>query len=223
MSDGSPRRPAQPRSLHPRPTVRRPLSARTPPIRPRPGIRPMNGLLALSEHPAGIMAVTDAQHGALADLGARPRYVLVDYLRDLCDDLAGTFGGSSGTGLDLCGRRRGPARSAQRSPSRLVADLLHHQRVGPCVPIGDARPDRRVLHGPSGGLGAGRRRQGHRLATPWRPARQWPDDRAAARPCTSTDGWRFRGDRPREPAAWSPSRASPPGLDGTRSKAALPC
>ena len=40
-----------------------------PPHTAEPSSRPMHGLLALSEHPAGDMAVTTFSTGALADLG----------------------------------------------------------------------------------------------------------------------------------------------------------
>lgn len=62
------------------------------------GVRPINGLLVLSERPAGVMAVTTL--GALLSRipGSTPVCVGT-YLRDLCADLAKAFGRSSGPQL----------------------------------------------------------------------------------------------------------------------------
>ena len=52
------------------------INARPPPT-PKPSIRPMTGLLALSEHPGGVMAVTTLGTVLSRDCRGRPRYVLV--------------------------------------------------------------------------------------------------------------------------------------------------
>ena len=62
------------------------------------GFRPMNGLLALSKRPAGVMAVTTVS-ALLSRISGSTRLGFTDYLRDLCDDLAATFGRSGGPKL----------------------------------------------------------------------------------------------------------------------------
>lgn len=63
-----------------------------------PSFRPVNGLLALSERPAGVMAVTTID-ALLSRISGSTRMCFGRYLRELCDDLAGAFGGPSGAGL----------------------------------------------------------------------------------------------------------------------------
>jgi two-component sensor histidine kinase len=58
----------------------------------------MNGLLALGERPAGVMAVTTVS-ALLSRISGSTQVRFGDYLRDLCDDLAGTSGRSGGPKL----------------------------------------------------------------------------------------------------------------------------
>jgi two-component sensor histidine kinase len=60
--------------------------------------RPSNGLLALSERPAGVMAVT-ALGELLSRISRSTQVCFGPYLRDVCDDLGRTFGRSSGPEL----------------------------------------------------------------------------------------------------------------------------
>jgi two-component sensor histidine kinase len=62
------------------------------------GLRPMNGLLALGERPAGVVAVT-AISALLSRISGSTHLGFGDYLRDLCDDLAATCGRSGGPKL----------------------------------------------------------------------------------------------------------------------------
>jgi hypothetical protein len=57
------------------------------------GFRPMNGLLALGERPAGVVAVT-AISALLSRISGSTQLGFGDYLRDLCDDLAAMSGRS---------------------------------------------------------------------------------------------------------------------------------
>jgi len=97
------------------------LKARAPPT-PKPSIRPMNGLLALSEHPAGVMAVTTLST-VLSRISGSTSVCFGHYLRDLCDDFAGTFGGPSGPGL-TCAAADAALPVGTAVTLRLVADLL---------------------------------------------------------------------------------------------------
>jgi two-component sensor histidine kinase len=58
----------------------------------------MNGLLALGERPAGIMAVTTVS-ALLSRISSSTQLGFGDYLRDLCDYLAATCGRSGGPEL----------------------------------------------------------------------------------------------------------------------------
>jgi two-component sensor histidine kinase len=97
------------------------LKARAPPTAaPRP--RPMHGLLALSEHPAGLIAVTTLST-VLSRISGATSVCFGHYLRDLCDDLDGTFGGPSGPGLS-CAAADAALPVGTAVTLRLVADLL---------------------------------------------------------------------------------------------------
>ena len=97
------------------------LKARAPPTaEPRP--RPMHGLLALSEHPAGLIAVTTLST-VLSRISGSTSVCFGHYLRDLCDDVAGTFGGPSGPGLS-CAAADAALPVGTAVTLRLVADLL---------------------------------------------------------------------------------------------------
>jgi two-component system, sensor histidine kinase PdtaS len=97
------------------------LKARAPPTaEPRP--RPMNGLLALSEHPAGLIAVTTLST-VLSRISGSTSVCFGHYLRDLCDDVAGTFGGPSGPGLS-CAAADAALPVGTAVTLRLVADVL---------------------------------------------------------------------------------------------------
>jgi len=87
-----------------------------------PSIRPTDGLLGLSEHPAGIMAVTTLST-VLSRISGSTSVCFGHYLRDLCDDLAGTFGGPSGPGL-TCAAADTDLPVGTAVTLRLVADLL---------------------------------------------------------------------------------------------------
>jgi two-component sensor histidine kinase len=93
-----------------------------PPPTAKPRIRPTNGLLALSEHPAGIIAVTTLST-VLARISGSTSVSFGHYLRDLCDDLAGTFGRRSGPGL-TCAAADAALPVGTAVTLRLVADLL---------------------------------------------------------------------------------------------------
>jgi two-component sensor histidine kinase len=60
--------------------------------------RPSNGLLALSERPAGVMAVTTLGE-LLSRISRSTQVCFGPYLRDLCDDLGRTLSRSSGPEL----------------------------------------------------------------------------------------------------------------------------
>ena len=72
--------------------------------------RPMNGLLALSKRPAGVIAVTTVS-ALLSRISGSTQVRFGDYLRDLCDDLAATCGRSGGPSSPVRQPRR-PFRSA---------------------------------------------------------------------------------------------------------------
>ena len=82
----------------------------------------MNGLFALSEHPAGVMAVTTLST-VLSRISGSTSVCFGHYLRDLCDELAGTFGGPSGPGL-TCAAADASLPVGTAVTLRLVADLL---------------------------------------------------------------------------------------------------
>jgi len=97
------------------------LNAHPPPTA-RPSSRPMNSLLALSEHPAGVMAVTTLST-VLSRISGSISVCFGHYLRDLCDDLAGTFGTPSGPGL-TCTAADAALPVGTAVTLRLGADLL---------------------------------------------------------------------------------------------------
>lgn len=98
-----------------------PIAARPPPTA-EPSVRPINGLLALSEHPAGVMALTTL-NTLLSRISGATSICFGHYLRDLCDDLAGTFGGPSGPRL-TCAAADAALPVGTAVTLRLVADLL---------------------------------------------------------------------------------------------------
>ncbi len=84
--------------------------------------RPLHGLLALSERPAGLIAVATLSE-VLSRISGSTQVCFGQYLRELCQDIATTFGGSSGPKLTW--------RAADAAPPigtavtlRLVAELL---------------------------------------------------------------------------------------------------
>ena len=97
------------------------FKARPPPAA-EPSSRPMNGLLALSEHPGGVMAVTTLGT-VLSRISGATSICFGHYLRDLFNDLAGTFGGPSGPGL-TCAAADAALPVGTAVTLRLVADLL---------------------------------------------------------------------------------------------------
>jgi two-component sensor histidine kinase len=97
------------------------LKARSPPTA-EPSARPMNGLLALSEYPAGVVAVSTLST-VLSRISGSTSVCFGHYLRDLCDDFAGTFGGPSGPGL-TCAAADAALPVGTAVTLRLVADLL---------------------------------------------------------------------------------------------------
>ena len=98
-----------------------PIAARPPPTA-APSSRPMHGLLALSEHPAGVMALATLST-LLSRISGATSICFGHYLRDLCDDLAGTSGGPSGPGL-TCAAADAALPVGTAVTLRLVADLL---------------------------------------------------------------------------------------------------
>lgn len=84
--------------------------------------RPINGLLALSERPAGVMAVTTIS-ALLSRIPCSTRVCFGAYLRDLCDDLAKTFGKSSGPQL-TCAAADAALPIGTVITLGLIADLL---------------------------------------------------------------------------------------------------
>lgn len=85
-------------------------------------LRPMNGLLALGECPAGVMAVATIS-ALLSRITGSTRLGFGDYLRDLCDDLAATSGRSGGPKLTCAAADEAlPLRAA--ITLGLIADLL---------------------------------------------------------------------------------------------------
>ena len=97
------------------------LEARASPTA-EPRLRPMHGLLALSEHPAGLMAVTTLST-VLSRISGSTSVCFGHYLRDLCEDVAGTFGGPSGPGL-TCAAADAALPVGTAVTLRLVADVL---------------------------------------------------------------------------------------------------
>ena len=82
----------------------------------------MNGLLALGERPAGVMAVT-AISALLSRISGSTQLDFGDYLRDLCDDLAATCGRSGGPKL-TCAAADAALPIGAAITLGLIADLL---------------------------------------------------------------------------------------------------
>jgi two-component sensor histidine kinase len=81
------------------------------------GYRPINGLLALCERPAGVIAVTTLAE-ALSRISGSPQVPFGQYLRDLCHDI-----GSNGLSL-TCTAADAALPIGTAVTLRLVADLL---------------------------------------------------------------------------------------------------
>ena len=86
------------------------------------GFRPMNGLLALGERPAGVVAVT-AISALLSRISGSTQLGFGDYLRDLCDDLAAMSGRSGGPKL-TCAAADATLPIGAAITLGLIADLL---------------------------------------------------------------------------------------------------
>jgi two-component sensor histidine kinase len=86
------------------------------------GFRPMNGLLALGERPAGVMAVTTVS-ALLSRISGSTQVGFGDYLRDLCDDLAATCGRPGGPKLTCASADEALPLGAAITLG-LIADLL---------------------------------------------------------------------------------------------------
>ena len=84
--------------------------------------RPVNGLLALSERPAGVMALTTVS-ALLSRIPGSTQVDFGDYLRGLCDDLTGTLDRSSGPRL-TCTAADGALPISAVITLGLIADLL---------------------------------------------------------------------------------------------------
>ena len=97
------------------------LLARPPPPAGK-RYRPMNGLLALCERPAGVIAVATLSE-VLSRISGSTQVRLGQYLHDLCQDIATTFGGSSGPTL-TCAAADAALPIGTAVTLRLVADLL---------------------------------------------------------------------------------------------------
>jgi two-component sensor histidine kinase len=191
-----------------------------PPPTAEPSIRPMNGLLALSEHPAVVTAVTTLST-VLSRISGSTSVCFGHYLRDLCDDLAGTFGGPSGPGL-TCAAADAALPVGTAVTLRLVADLLITNAFVHAFPSGmpgwiavsfTARPEAWELAVEDRGIAL--RPHGDRRDNGLMIARLLVlrlDGRLEISGVTA--GTRCLVTVP---------RPEPAGLDGTRSKAALRC
>jgi two-component sensor histidine kinase len=84
--------------------------------------RPMNGLLALSERPAGVMVVTTLS-AVLSRVSGSIQVGFGHYLQGLCDDLAETFSRSSGPEL-TCSIADAALPIGTAVTLKLIADLL---------------------------------------------------------------------------------------------------
>ena len=142
------------------------------------GFRPMNGLLALGERPAGVVAVT-AISALLSRISGSTQLGFGDYLRDLRDDLAAMSGRSGGPKL-TCAAADATLPIGAAITLGLIADLLITNAflyafrpggaaVSPCP----SQPGRRP--------GCSLSRTAGSPCEPVIAAREWPDDRAAAR------------------------------------------
>jgi two-component sensor histidine kinase len=195
------------------------INARPPPTA-KPNIRPMNGLLALSEHPAGVMALTTL-NTVLSRISGATSVCFGHYLRDLCDDLAGTFGGPCGSGL-ICAAADAAVPVGTAVTLRLVADLLITNAFAHAFPSGlpgwiavsfTAPPEAWELAVEDGGIAL--RPHGDRRDNGLMIARLLVLRLAGQLEISgATPGTRCLVTVPRPELA---------GLDGTRSKVALPC
>jgi two-component sensor histidine kinase len=86
------------------------------------GYRPMKGLLALCERPAGVIAVTTLAE-VLSRISGSARVPFGQYLRDLRHDIARTHGASSGARL-TCAAADVALPIGSAVTLRLIADLL---------------------------------------------------------------------------------------------------
>ena len=86
------------------------------------GFRLMNGLLALGERPAGVVAVT-AISALLSRISGSTQIGFGNYLRDLCDDLAAMSGRSGGPKL-TCAAADATLPIGAAITLGLIADLL---------------------------------------------------------------------------------------------------
>jgi two-component system, sensor histidine kinase PdtaS len=195
------------------------INARPPPTA-KLSIRPMNGLLALSEHPAGVMAVTTLST-VLSRISGTTSLCFGHYLRDLCDDLAGTFGGPCGAGL-TCAAADAALPVGTAVTLRLVADLLITNAFVHAFPSGlpgwiavsfTAPPEAWELAVEDGGIAL--RPHGDRRDNGLMIARLLVLRLAGRLEISgATAGTRYLVTVP---------RPEPAGLDGGRSKAAPPC
>jgi two-component sensor histidine kinase len=98
---------------------------------------PMKSLLALSERPAGVVAVTTLSE-VLSRISGSTEVCFGHYLRDLCQDIAPTFGGSGGLKL-TCAAADTALPIGTAVTLRLVADLLITNALVHAFPTGMAR------------------------------------------------------------------------------------
>ena len=120
----------------------------------REGLPTMNGLLVLGELPAGVVGVTTVS-ALLSRISGSTQVRFGDYLRDLCDDLAGTSGRSGGPSSPVLRptkrfrSARGPSSrssSTCSSPTRLSMRSRRGAAAGSPCP---SRPIRRPGSSPS--------------------------------------------------------------------------
>ena len=138
----------------------------------------MNGLLALGERPAGVVAVT-AISALLSRISGSTQLGFGDYLRDLCDDLAAMSGRSGGPKL-TCAAADATLPIGAAITLGLIADLLITNAFLYAFPPGRgggiavsfaAAQEAWLLTVEDSGI----------ATEPVQPAREWPDDGAAAR------------------------------------------
>ena len=103
-----------------------------PPVARR--VRPVNDLLALSERPAGVIAVT-AINALLSRISTATRLDAGEYLRGLCDGLATTCAGSRGPRLS-CEAATASLPVGAVITLGLIADLLITSAVAHTFPRG---------------------------------------------------------------------------------------
>jgi two-component sensor histidine kinase len=97
------------------------LLARPPPPAGK-RYRPMNDLLALSERPAGVIALTTLSE-VLSRISGSIEVCFGQYLRDLCQEFATMSGGSSGPKL-TCAAANAALPIGTAVTLRLIADLI---------------------------------------------------------------------------------------------------